>query len=176
MYNNSQTFCATWANSILSSYPVYWFFNKLLLPSQWIQGNEKIRHICISCRLNILSTLISWSCAPWELSAANWFFSVYQKRRCCMCALITASLYTGSLQCTLDGLQSTVCQQGWPWGSRNAMNNWLKGYVYTWVVQLPVHSQYRAAFEWNKSTQITILLSEIQLFYLPVLLIKINLI
>lgn len=73
----------------------------------------------------------------WELSAANCFFSVYQKHICCVRALVTASLYSGSLQYTFVGLQSSVCQQGWPSGNESAMNNWLKGRVYTWAVQLP---------------------------------------
>lgn len=111
---------------------------KLMSPSvKKKHVNEKIKQICFPCCLNVLSILISWSCALWELPAANWFFSAYQKR---MHALIAASLYTGSLRCTSVGLQSTVCQQGWPWGSRNVRNNWLKGRVYTQVVQLPVHS------------------------------------
>lgn len=126
---------------------------------------ENMPHLHPLLALNVLSALISWSYAPWELSAANWFFSVYQKRSCCMHALITASLYTGSLRCTFVALQSAVCQQGWPWGSRNAMNNWINGHVYIGVLQLPVHCQHCRAFDWNKIVSITISLNEIPIFF-----------
>lgn len=121
---------------MVSSVNVWWKSNKLSLPSvvnnkvntSWMRKEATFASFA---RLNVLSAFISWSCAPWELSSTNWFFSVYQKRSCCMHALITASLYTGSLQCTFVGLQSSVCQQGWPWGSRNAMNNWLKSCLFS---------------------------------------------
>lgn len=123
---------------------LYLMWELFYSPAPWKQTEdsernayEKRSQICSSCCLNVLSTFISWSCALWELPASNWFFRAYQNR---MHALIAASLNTGSLRCTFVGSQSTVCQQGWPRGSRNAMNNWLKGRVYTQVVQLPVHT------------------------------------